>query len=409
MKDSSLRILYASPNLPEPATSGGSQRTGLLLDTLRGLGHVDAVFLPAQVPDERLRSKINGDHSVLAVKSTDYIQQQSHIDIYSRLLGTNSASFFMAGRHRWQPFHALVRVIGDIQRYDLVVSRYLSSACIINLFRHPHLLIDVDDFDPDRLRQRISSVDWLKRLTLKRCLRYSEEAHRNLLPRAAHCWVSNPADRRHPGLSAATLLPNIPYFPAGLPQLLPPPPANESPVFLIVGTLSYSANSDGIDAFLREAWLALRNQAPNVELHIVGQGLSVGQRKRWGGFPGVKPIGFVESLSESYARCIATLAPILAGGGTNIKVLESSAYGRPCVVSRIAHRGFEDTLPAGEACLRAEQISDMAGQCLRLIGEPGLAQRIGAEARASIERHYTVNKFNAAVREGCEIALKKPL
>jgi glycosyltransferase involved in cell wall biosynthesis len=306
-----------------------------------------------------------------------------------------------AGRHRWAPYLPLIDEIGDLSRYDLVVARYLSAACVLDLFRHPRLLIDVDDYDPDRLRQRIAAASWFKRLTLRRCLRFSEAAHREFLPRAAHRWISNPADRSHHGLSNATLLPNIPYFPAGLPSPLPPAPPTFPPAFLIVGTLSYSANSDGIDAFLRKAWPALRHQAPTAELHIVGQGLSPAQRARWSRFPGVAPIGFVEALEASYARCTATIAPILAGGGTNIKILESAAYGRPCVVSRIAHRGFEQTLPDGQACLRVEDIRDMSAACLRLIREPRLAAQIGLTARQSIETHYTPEIFAAAVREGC--------
>ena len=389
-----MRVLFVSPHLIESIASGGAQRSALLRNSLERIGLVDEICLPPKLTNKpsNLGSQVGSRRWLFP---TDAI-------IGAHPLGSVTAlhAFYSAGKHRWSPYALAIKELSGLNEYDFIVARYLTTAAQLDLFRHPRLLIDVDDYDPDRIRHRISSVNWLKRFTLKRCLRYSDEAHRNLLHRAAHCWVSNPADRRHPGLATATLLPNIPYFPAGLPQFLPPPPAKESPVFLIVGTLSYSANSDGIDAFLREAWLKLRNQVPNVELHIVGQGLSLGQRKRWGGVPGVKPIGFVESLSESYARCIATLAPILAGGGTNIKVLESSAYGRPCVVSRIAHRGFEETLPAGEACLRAEQIADMAEQCLRLIREPDLASRIGLRARACIELNYTPEVFNAAVMTG---------
>lgn len=392
-----MRALYLSPHVPGSTSSGGAQRTQLLRDALNSFCATEHVFL---TPDRFDNPVSSGQSSVKKDDSGARLARNNSVTKRSSRSNFLS-SFIHAGRPRWYPCDQLISEIGDLKSYDLVVARYLSSACLLDAFRHPRLIIDVDDYDPDRLRQRIASSGWLKRLTLKRCLRYSEAAHRILLPRAAHCWVSNPADRRHPGLATATVLPNIPYFPAGLPQFLPPPPIKGPPIFLIVGTLSYSANSDGIDAFLREAWLALRNQAPDVELDIVGQGMSLSQRKRWGRFPGVKPIGFVESLSESYARCVATLAPILAGGGTNIKVLESSAYGRPCVVSRVAHRGFEETLPDGLACLRAERISDMAGVCLRLIREPDLARRIGGAARHAIEHYYTTDKFGAAVREGC--------
>lgn len=403
-----MHVLYVLPHPPTSTTSGGAQRSARLRLVL---GSADTVYLPS-TPSERAVPPVPAP---AAEASRSWHLSYSKIERdFSKGLGIGSFppigkglhAFALAGRHRWAPYQPLIATVGDLSRFDLVVARYLSSACILDLFRHPRLLIDVDDYDPDRLRQRIASCNWFQNLTLRRCLRFSEAAHRNLLPRAAHCWVSNPGDRRHPGLANATLLPNIPYFPAGLPAPALPPAADLPPVFLVVGTLSYSANSDGIDAFLREAWPSLRDQAPTAELHIVGQGLSSVQRTRWSRFPGARAIGFVENLADSYARCTATIAPILAGGGTNIKVLESCAYGRPCVVSRVAHRGFEQTLPAGEACLRAETIGEMAYACLRLLREPALAARIGARGREAIETHYTPAVFAAAVNAGIHKVLQ---
>lgn len=405
-----MRLLYISPNRLSPPISGGAQRTALLLSELRSFGSVDTVLLPDKGPSPCFATDTRAPDSRIWVKSTEQIARDH---LRARSLGAwcsgipGASAFIQAGRHRWAPYRPLIDEIGDLSRYDLVVARYLSSACILNLFRHPRLLIDVDDYDPDRLRQRITSSGWLKRLTLKRCLHFSEAAHQRFLPRAAHCWISNPADRRHPGLADASSLPNIPYFPAGLPSVSPPPLLlpDRSPVFLVVGTLSYSANSDGIDAFLRKAWPDIRASSPMAEFHIVGQGLSPAQKKRWSRVPGVKPIGFVENLDAAYANCLATIAPILAGGGTNIKVLESGAYGRACVVTAVAHRGFETTLLAGKACLRAETMKDMVEPCLRLLREPGLAERIGLAARHCVETHYTPEIFAAAVREGCARAL----
>jgi glycosyltransferase involved in cell wall biosynthesis len=397
-----MRILYASPNLPSPPSSGGAQRTALLLQSLRALGQVDTVFLPAHLPSPSASAELAQDPSCLAIESTHVIEQQTAGHHPLGFLGPDIRTFHQAGRHRWQPFTPLVSKIGDLSTYDLVVSRYLSSACILDLFRHPRVLIDVDDYDPERLRQRLNHASWLKSLTLRRCLRFSEAAHHNHLPKAAHCWISNPSDRHHPGLASATLLPNIPYFP----EELPAAPSNhglhaQAPRFLMVGTLSYSANSDGIDAFLRLAWPKIIARRPDAEFHIVGQSMSAAQKEKWSRHPGVSAIGFVPDLREAYAGCLATLAPILAGGGTNIKVLESAAWHRPAVVTRIAHRGFEDTLPDGEACLREETVENMANACLRLIEDRPRAAKIGQNAAAKIRLHYTETQFRAAVHTGC--------
>ena len=217
-----MRILFASTQMITPPTTGGVQRTALLLAALQQIGEVDVVFLPAR---DSLLSVIDAPQAVNGrrwVEPTDRIAsvwlQRSPLGRLLKLHGSLGA-FLGAGRHRWEPYPSLVAEVGDIGRYDLVVARYLSAACVMDLFRHPRLVIDVDDYDPDRLRQRLANASWFKRLTLKRCLKYSEEAHYKLLSRAGHCWVSNPADRLHAGLANATLLPNIPYALPGKAEL----------------------------------------------------------------------------------------------------------------------------------------------------------------------------------------------
>ncbi len=400
-------ILYVAPHLPGPVTSGGAQRTALLLDALSTEGTVESIYLPSSAPTAgpRLPGCLwSADSRQLERSAARRLLGAVHV-----LLPPDLQAMLVAGRHRWMPDQDLSCRVGDLTRYDLVVSRYLSPALVLGLQAHPRLLIDVDDYDPDRLRLRLAHASPWKRLTLTRCLRHSALAHARHLPRAAHCWVSHPGDRRHPGLAEATLLPNIPYLPAGLPEPRPVRAGDAGnhgspPTLLFVGTLSYSANSDGIDAFLREAWPAILHARPNARLQIVGQGLSPRQRSRWGAIRGVEPVGFLDDLTAAYASCRATIAPLLAGAGTNIKVLEAAAYARACVVTPVSHRGFEHTLLSPTACLRAESIREMATPCLDLLAGADRAEGIGLRAREVVRRHYTVEAFTSAVRSGCDRA-----
>jgi glycosyltransferase involved in cell wall biosynthesis len=383
----------------------------LLWSALQEFGEVDGVLLPSVPPSENVERGLRERAERIEIFPFSVLWRQAA----RRRLGGPCAGFLPEGfvawalgeRHRWCEEASLISRLGDLSRYDLVVSRYLSPALVLGLHRHPRLLIDVDDYDPDRLRLRLKHASPLKQLTLRRCLSFSGRAHADHLPRAAHCWISHPADRRHPGLAAATLLPNIPYFPAGLPECSSPPIS--PPVLLFVGTLSYSANSDGLDAFLSTAWPAILHARPDARLRVVGLGMSLRQRERWKTIPGVEPIGFLEKLGEAYDGCRACIAPLQAGAGTNIKVLEAAAYGRACVVTPVSHRGFEETLPASVACLRADSVADMVHPCLRLLDDAGLASELGQRARKTVELHYTPTAFAAAVRLGIERAMETSL
>lgn len=405
-----MRILLASSSIPFLTAGGGAQRTELLLKALEKIGAVECLFIaPAALAPAALE-KLSARCNVKDVVTTEDIlrtpasRKDGSIKTWAgqRPVG----AFLNAGRYRWQPHAPGVERLNALGHYDLIVARYLQAACAFDLWGRQALVLDVDDYDPDRLRQRIEHAGFWKSLTLRRALRFSELAHRKYIPRAEAHWVCNPDDRRHSGLGEAIVLPNIPYLPAGAENApAPAPPPTASQIFLMVGTMSYSANADGVEAFIRHAWPDIIKSYPQAEFHVVGQGMSADQKIGWGRVRGVKAIGFVADLREAYARCLATVAPMQAGGGTNIKVLEAGAYRRVCVVTRISHRGFESTLPDNEACLRVESVDKMTGACLRLLSEPGLAARLGVNAAHAVRQHYTAEVFNAAVRAGCERAL----
>ncbi len=319
----------------------------MLLEALSSLAEVDCVFITPKPLSASSLGVLRARCSVKAILTTEEILQgQENRRIYSWLplaiRPPRAEAFFNAAQYRWRAHAPGVERLGSLDGYDLIVARYLQAATTFDLLGKCPLVIDVDDYDPDRLRQRIQHAGFLKKLTLRRALRYSVAAHEDSLPRADAQWIANPEDRRHPGLNDAILLPNIPYFVGGTAPI-PTPADPNSRIFLMVGTLSYSANSDGVDAFIRQAWPRVIARYPDAEFHIVGQGMSERQKARWSRVPGVKPIGFVQDLSKAYEGCLAAVAPIQAGGGTNIKVLEAAAYQRVCVLTRIAHRGFGDT------------------------------------------------------------------
>jgi polysaccharide biosynthesis protein PslH len=404
-----MRILFASSNLPFPATSGGAQRTELLLRALQDLGSVDCVFLQPKRPLPELLAENERRCSIKLIVSTEDIVAGQPSALVRRFVpgvaGKNLEAFLGGGRFRWRADGASVERLGKVEDYDLVVARYLQVAATFDLFRCPQLVLDVDDYDPDRLRYRLTTAGYLKRLTLRRALEASESAHANYLPRVSSCWVSNPRDRGHSGLKKAEVLSNIPY-PDVAGNLPPPLPFRSgSRRFLMVGTMSYSVNSDGVDAFIDRAWPRIKKTIPQAEFHIVGGGMSREQKRRWESARGVTAIGFVEDLREVYDGCLAAVAPLQAGAGTNIKVLEAAAFGRGTILTEIAHRGFEETLPAGKACLRAALIEDMADHCIELLGNPEKAAGLGASARQAVEQHHTFARFRQVVHQVCEKAV----
>ena len=100
-----------------------------------------------------------------------------------------------------------------------------------------------------------------------------------------------------------------------------------------------------------------------------------------------------------------TISPILSGAGTNIKVLESAAYGRTPVISKVAQQGLETHFIHRKSCLVADTIAQMAAGCIELLSNHELNQYIARNANQVIQDHYTRNKFDIAVQTAIEKVL----
>jgi glycosyltransferase involved in cell wall biosynthesis len=163
--------------------------------------------------------------------------------------------------------------------------------------------------------------------------------------------------------------------------------------------LGYLFNVDGLDWFLSSVWPGVREQVPDATFRIVGSRLREEERARWCAVPGVEVAGFVDDISAAYRDCSFVVAPLWSGGGTNIKILEALLNGRACVLTSAAHKGFDATLPAGEAVLVAGNAEVMTEQCVQLLNDGHLCRTMGVRGAAVVAEHYSFAKFREVVLE----------
>ena len=148
---------------------------------------------------------------------------------------------------------------------------------------------------------------------------------------------------------------------------------------------------------LFRSWPAICAAVPNATLNVVGIGISDELRKAWGSVSGVNVVGFVENLAEWYASSSFSIAPIEQGGGTCIKVVESLGYGRTLVGTRRAMRGYEHCLRHEESLLVAEDWNEMAGLCIRLLGDCSLRDHLARKGQEIVAAEFSGEKFDQIV------------
>jgi glycosyltransferase involved in cell wall biosynthesis len=158
---------------------------------------------------------------------------------------------------------------------------------------------------------------------------------------------------------------------------------------LFVGTLGYAPNEDAVLHLITQILPRLRAGSPNVRLRIVGPGAS--ERLRATASAGSAELaGLVQDLSAEYSRARLVVIPLLAGGGTRIKLLEALAHQCPVISTTIGAEGL--SVVHGEHALIADTARDFAAACLALLDDPGRALRLGTNGRALVKQHYSIEQ-----------------
>ena len=406
------RILLVSPFPPFPPDCGSYQRTHLLLKALSEIAPVDLILCH----DLAFQIGVTGASIPSSMNFIGRFPWQSTAYSLCRILKKSTLSLAaervlrVALPRNWdygidgRVSRSLSGVLAR-DKYLLAVGRYLKPIVKTGLVGRMPCLLDIDDVDFDLFAQRAQDITrprW-ERLLYSAQSSQIKAAFQKWVPQFRGLWVTKAEDTQHVVTRNAAILPNIPY---NLPTLLSPlnGSRSSSPIILTVGVLSWLPNHDGIDRFIREGWPKVRAACPTAEYWLAGKN-DPAAAERWQAVPGVKVLGFVDDLAVVYDRSWFTLCPLWTGGGTNIKVLESLAFGRTCVATATGHRGYKDSLQAGDSLLVAANPEDLAEKCIELINNHARRLALAARGREVVQREFSYEKFASIVHREIERAL----
>jgi glycosyltransferase involved in cell wall biosynthesis len=154
---------------------------------------------------------------------------------------------------------------------------------------------------------------------------------------------------------------------------------------LFFGAMDYSPNSDAVLRFQRAVWPRLRARRPDLRFAVVGREPPRALRELHGP-EGIEIVGPVDDLRPWIAGAAVVVAPLRAGSGTRLKVLEALAMARPVVSTSVGVEGLE--VEDGHHLLIADDPQGFAGAVERVLADRELAERLGAEGRRLVEERY---------------------
>lgn len=155
---------------------------------------------------------------------------------------------------------------------------------------------------------------------------------------------------------------------------------------LFVGGFGHPPNADSMRWFVSDILPLLRQEAPDLMLHLVGD---IDEASRHAlAHPGVEIHGRVEHLEPLLDGCRVSIAPLRFGAGVKGKVNLAMSYGLPVVVTPVAAEGMH--LVDGTDALVAADAASFAAAVLRLYRDPALWLRLSDGGVANVQNHFSV-------------------
>jgi glycosyltransferase involved in cell wall biosynthesis len=159
------------------------------------------------------------------------------------------------------------------------------------------------------------------------------------------------------GAHAVVVVPN-----AATATRCPPSPA-DGPVTFFANT-TYGPNREAADRLRRSVWPLVVAHRPTARLRICGRGTD----------------DEVDDVEPVFRGASLLLAPVGAGGGTQLKVIEALAHGRVVVATEYSARSAPAS--ARDACVATVDAADMAATIVRLLDD--VDERHRREAAAHV-------------------------
>lgn len=372
-------ILFLSRWFPYPTNNGSKLRVHNLL---RGLAKYHDVTLlsfadqPDASPEAPELQSICSEVHVIPWREFDPNSRNARIGF----LGSKPR--FLSDTHSVE-MENKIRSLISRNKYDLVIASQLSMASYHENFGSLPAIFE--EIELGLFHDGAVYADgFFRRLRLSLTWFKLREYLSRILDSFSHCTVVSEQERRlfadhfpgHRGkVSAIPNCINVEEYE----KLSVEPTPNQ---LIFSGPFRYFANYEAMQWFVDKVFPRVLEQVPDARLLITGDhaGLTLPPA------PNVTLTGYVPDIKSLMASSWISIAPLLNGGGTRLKILEAMAVGTPVIATSKGAEGL-DAVP-GEHLLIADTPDAFADQVIRTLGDRGTRDRLSINGKRLVKEKY---------------------
>lgn len=384
-----MNILFiTTSHNPFHPTQGASQRSSLLLQACCAIANVDVISFCTDNEDS------TDNYNIIYQSKLPTINDDNRYSKLKKLLTP------------WKPETVynvdlikkrIIDAYVSKKYYDYIVIRYVPEAIICGLLQYnSRLVVDVDDHPVDSIYRDIQFVRSKLNKIYHNIYAISVQIAFNIvLHRIKIALFTNAHQVK---TNNSVYLPNIPYYKLDTYDATNRVVAQR---LLFVGDICYPPNIHGIKHFLQKIYPIVKQEIPDVTLHIVGN-INNKLKQEFENISGVSAMGFVPNLLKEYEECCITVVPIYYGAGTCIKVLESMQLGRACVTTPVGFRGYDSIFVPNEDILVAKDDVEYIKSIILLLLDKTKRDSISFAAKYKQKEFYSREKFFNIVKNTLE-------
>ena len=401
-----MRILWVKYGTLFPPDTGGRRRTWSMLREIVRAGHSlhYLALKPAGLPvspeeqqDAFATTKTWIDEPPLPKPSPAFFLKLLRNALFSRLP-------FVLDRYQSAPWrHAIARHATDA---DLVVCDFLTPALNFPPLPVPTLLFQHNIESQIWKRLADSATHPLKRAYLTAQYRRMWQAEKALSLRFDGIVTVSPEDsafcRRDYQLTH--LLGDVPTG-VDVRSFHPPATPPADPTIGFLGSMDWMPNIEGVLWFHHHVLPRLRPNHLSLRLKIIGRNPPASIRALAEADSLIEVTGTVPEVQPHVHDCTIIAVPLLAGGGTRIKIFEAMAMGVPVVSTTIGAEGLP--LQPNQDLLLADSPENFARSLDRLLRHPNEATTLARNARQRMETEFSWQAATARFLDHCSRLLPK--